>query len=49
VLSLAYRQPGDIHRYDMLPNASLLGEETCAGLIAQASKARASQMQPELG
>jgi cytidylate kinase len=44
-----HRQPGDIHQYDMLLNASLLGEETCAGLIAQAAKARGSQMQPELG
>jgi hypothetical protein len=41
-----HRQPGDIHQYDMLLNASLLGEETCAGLIAQAAKARASQMAP---
>jgi hypothetical protein len=45
-----HRQPGDIHQYDMLLNASLLGEETCAGLIAQAARARGSQLAPaEIG
>ncbi len=42
-----HRQPGDIHQYDMLLNASLLGEETCATLIAQAALARAGQFNPD--
>jgi hypothetical protein len=42
-----HRQPGDIHQYDMLLNTSLLGEETCAGLIAQATRARSLAFQPE--
>jgi hypothetical protein len=44
-----HRQPGDIHQYDMLLNASLLGEETCAALIAEAARARAAQFQPAVG
>jgi cytidylate kinase len=42
-----HRQPGDIHQYDMLLNASVLGEETSAALIVQAARARSAQLQPE--
>ncbi len=42
-----HRQPGDIHQYDMLLNASLLGEETSATLIATAARARSVPFQPE--
>jgi cytidylate kinase len=42
-----HRQPGDIHQYDMLLNASLLGEETCVNLIAQAARARSAPFKPE--
>jgi cytidylate kinase len=42
-----HRQPGDIHQYDMLLNASLLGEETSANLIAQAALARSAALKPE--
>jgi cytidylate kinase len=31
------RSPADVHRYDMLLNSSLLGEEGCADLIVQAA------------
>jgi cytidylate kinase len=41
-----HRQPGDIHHYDMLLNASLLGEETCATLIVEAAKARSARPEP---
>ena len=44
-----HRQPGDIHQYDMLLNASLLGEETCTTLIVQAARARAAQLQAAVG
>jgi len=35
-----HRNPDDVHQYDILLNASLLGEEVCAELIAQAARAR---------
>jgi cytidylate kinase len=35
-----HREPGDIYQYDLLLNSSLLGEEVCAELIAQAVRAR---------
>jgi cytidylate kinase len=35
-----HRQPGDIYQYDLLLNSSLLGEELCAELIAQAARAK---------
>jgi cytidylate kinase len=38
------RQPGDTHHYDMLLNASLLGEETCAALIVEAARARLARL-----
>jgi cytidylate kinase len=35
-----HRQPGDVHQYDLVLNTSLLGEELCAELIAQAARAK---------
>lgn len=35
-----HRNPDDVHQYDVLLNASLLGEEVSAELIAQAARAR---------
>ena len=35
-----HRNPDDIHQYDLLLNVSLLGEDVCAELIAQAARAR---------
>jgi cytidylate kinase len=35
-----HRQPGDIYQYDVLLNSSLLGEDLCAELIAQAARAK---------
>ncbi len=35
-----HRQPGDIYQYDLLLNSSLLGEESCAELIAHAARAK---------
>jgi hypothetical protein len=43
-----HRQPGEMHHYDMLLNASLLGEETCSALIAEAARARSARLQPEV-
>jgi cytidylate kinase len=37
-----HRNPDDVHQYDILLNASLLGEEVCAELIAQAARARSA-------
>jgi cytidylate kinase len=37
------RDPDDVHFYDLLLNASRLGEDVCAELIAQAARARAAQ------
>ncbi len=34
------RSPGELHQYDMVLNSSLLGEEGCADLIAQAADIR---------
>jgi cytidylate kinase len=41
-----HRQPGDIYHYDLLLNTSLLGEELCAELIAQAARAKLEAMRP---
>jgi cytidylate kinase len=41
-------QPGETYHYDMLLNASLLGEETCAALIAEAALARTARLQPDV-
>jgi cytidylate kinase len=35
-----HRSPGDIYHYDLLLSSSLLGEELCAELIAQAAQAK---------
>ena len=35
-----HRQPSDIYQYDLLLNSTLLGEELCAELIAQAARAK---------
>jgi cytidylate kinase len=39
-----HRQPGDIYQYDLLLNSSLLGEDLCADLIAQAARAKLAVM-----
>lgn len=42
-----HRQIGDIYQYDLLLNSSLLGEELCAELIAEAAQAKlAAQFRP---
>jgi cytidylate kinase len=38
-----HRHPGDVHQYDLVLNTSLLGEDVCAELIAQAARAREPQ------
>lgn len=35
-----HRQPGDLYQYDLVLNTSLLGEEACADLIAQAARGK---------
>jgi cytidylate kinase len=37
-------QPDDVHLYDLVLNSSLLGEDVCAELIAQAARARSAQL-----
>src|SRR5260370_18617052 len=39
-----HRQTADVYQYDLLLNSSLLGEETCAHLIAQAARAKLEAM-----
>ena len=39
------RDPNDMHHYDLILNSSLLGEDVCAELIAQAARARSVQLQ----
>jgi cytidylate kinase len=39
-----HRDPTDVHQYDLILNSSLLGEDTCAELIAQAARARDVQL-----
>jgi cytidylate kinase len=41
-----HRQPGDVYQYDLLLNSSLLGEDACADLIAQAAKAKCTAAGP---
>jgi cytidylate kinase len=38
-----HRNPDEVHQYDILLNASHLGEDVCAELIAQAARARSVQ------
>ena len=35
-----HRHPADVYLYDLLLNSSLLGEDLCAELIAQAARAK---------
>ena len=35
-----HREPADVYQYDLVLNSSLLGEELCAELIAQAARAK---------
>jgi cytidylate kinase len=44
-----HRHPGDVHQYDLVLNTSLLGEDVCAELIAQAARARAAQVTGPVG
>jgi cytidylate kinase len=39
-----HRDPSEVHQYDVVLNSSLLGEDVCAELIAQAARARAAQL-----
>ena len=39
-----HRDPNDVHQYDVILNSSLLGEDVCAELIAQAARARAAHL-----
>jgi cytidylate kinase len=39
-----HRDPGEVHQYDVVLNSSLLGEDVCAELIAQAARARTAQL-----
>jgi hypothetical protein len=39
-----HRDPNEVHQYDLILNSSLLGEDVCAELIAQAARARAAQL-----
>ncbi len=39
-----HRDPADVHQYDLVLNSSLLGEDACAELIAQAARARSAQL-----
>ena len=40
LLTHFHQKAGDVHRYDMVLNTSLLGEECCADLIVHAAKAK---------
>jgi cytidylate kinase len=42
-----HRQPGDAYQYDLILNSSLLGEEVCAELIADAARAKLAARQGE--
>ncbi len=39
-----HRDPSEVHQYDVILNSSLLGEDICAELIAQATRARMAQL-----
>ncbi len=39
-----HRDPSELHQYDLILNSSLLGEDVCAELIAQAARARTAQL-----
>jgi hypothetical protein len=40
-----HRQAADVHQYDLVLNSSLLGEEVCAELIAQAARAKLAALE----
>jgi hypothetical protein len=44
VLTHFLREPADVHSFDMVLNSSLLGEEACVDLIAQAAKLKAERL-----
>jgi cytidylate kinase len=44
VATYFHRHPGDVQQYDLVLNTSLLGEDVCAELIAQAARAREAQL-----
>jgi cytidylate kinase len=44
VVNNFHRDPSDVHQYDVILNSSLLGEDVCAELIAQAARFRAAQL-----
>jgi cytidylate kinase len=41
-----HRQAADVYQYDLLLNSSLLGEDLCAELIAQAARAKLFALRP---
>jgi cytidylate kinase len=43
-----HRHPSDIYQYDLLLNSTLLGEDACAELIAQAARAKLMARQPDV-
>lgn len=43
-----HRQAADVYQYDLVLNSSLLGEELCADLIAQAARAKHAAWQSRL-
>lgn len=47
ILTHFNRQPADAHHYDLVLNSSLLGEETCAELIARAATAKQGLLQTD--
>jgi cytidylate kinase len=40
-----HHEPGDVYKYDLVLNSSLLGEELCADLIVQAARAKEALLQ----
>ena len=44
-----HRQPGDIYQYDLVLNSSLLGEDLCAELVAQAARAKLGMLKQRAG
>jgi len=45
ILTYFHRQPSEIHYYDLILNSFLLGEETCADLIAEAARAKQAALE----
>jgi cytidylate kinase len=44
-----HRRPSDVHQYDLVLNTSLLGEDLCADLIAQAARAKQAALEVRRG